>query len=135
MTKLCSKKCPLWGGQSERKIQCLNPQFAQGEKIYSQDGIYPTLRSGSDAGGRGYPNAYVAQAYAIGNGQVNQLYLQDKCGALNCMVDPMKVIQEVGNEWESLKNTSLETGERPEPQEHCVLTKEHMGGSENIVTD
>lgn len=83
--------------QSERKIQCLNPQFAQGEKIYSQDGIYPTLRSGSDAGGRGYPNAYVAQAYAIGNGQVNQLYLQNKCGALNCMVDPMKVIQEVEN--------------------------------------
>ena len=118
------------GGQSERKIQCLNPQFAQGEKIYSQDGIYPTLRSGSDAGGRGYPNAYVAQAYAIGNGQVNQLYLQDKCGALNCMVDPMKVIQEVGNEWESLKNTSLETGERSEPQEHCVLTKEHMGGGQ-----
>lgn len=56
------------------------------------------------------------------------MYLQDKCGALNCMVDPMKVIQEVGNEWESLKNTSLETGEKSEPQEHCVLTKEHMGG-------
>ena len=83
------------GGQNDRKIQCLNPQFSQGEKIYLEDGIHPTLRSGSDAGGRGYPNAYVAQAYAIGNGQVNQLYLQDKCGTLNCMVDPMKVMQKI----------------------------------------
>lgn len=35
------------------------------------------------------------KAYAIGNGQVHQLYLQDNCGALNCMQDRMKVMQEV----------------------------------------
>ena len=29
---------------------------------------------------------------AIGNGQVNQLYLQDKVGALNCMEDQQKVM-------------------------------------------
>lgn len=45
----------------DRKVQCLNPQFSQGEKIYHQNGNYPTLRSGSDTGGRGYPNAYVMQ--------------------------------------------------------------------------
>ena len=37
-------------------------------------------------------------AYAIGNGQVHQLYLQKKCGALNCMVDPMKIMQEIPTE-------------------------------------
>ena len=40
-------------------------------------------------------------AYAIGNGQVHQLYLQNTCGALNCMVDPMKVIQKIATEQES----------------------------------
>lgn len=30
--------------------------------------------------------------YCIGNGQVHQLYLQDKVGALNCMDDPQKVL-------------------------------------------
>ena len=34
-----------------------------------------------------------------------------------------------------LKNINSVIGERSKPQEHCVLTKEHMGGSENIVTD
>ena len=29
---------------------------------------------------------------AIGNGQVHQLYLQDKAGALNCMADQQKVM-------------------------------------------
>ena len=43
---------------------------------------------------RGGQNKPELDAYCIGNGQVNQLYLQDKCGALNCMDDPMKIIQE-----------------------------------------
>lgn len=30
--------------------------------------------------------------YCIGNGQVHQLYLQDKVGVLNCMGDPQKVL-------------------------------------------
>ena len=34
-------------------------------------------------------------AYAIGNGQVHQLYMQDKCGTLNCMSDQIKVIQKI----------------------------------------
>ena len=31
--------------------------------------------------------------YAIGNGQVNQTYLQEKVGALNCMSDQQKILK------------------------------------------
>lgn len=51
----------LMGDIPSEKAQCLNPQSSQGERIYSQDGICQTLRSGCDTGGRGYPNAYVMQ--------------------------------------------------------------------------
>jgi hypothetical protein len=44
--------------------------------------------------------------YCIGNGQVHQLYLQDKVGALNCMDDPQKVLTGGGDEDHSQKTYS-----------------------------
>ena len=59
-------------------------------------GAHPGSYSGQDA----YSDLLVTErerererwARAIGNGQVHQLYLQEKVGALNCMADPQKVL-------------------------------------------
>lgn len=40
--------------------------------------------------------------YCIGNGQVNQLYLQKTVGALNCMDDQQKVLERGGNDLETV---------------------------------
>ena len=40
--------------------------------------------------------------YCIGNGQVHQLYLSPKVGALNCMCDPQKIISGGGTEMETV---------------------------------
>ena len=81
------------------EIEC---NFDTANRIFDAKGIAPTitsvnadrmvLQSESMPTTGGHSEL---KAYAIGNGQVHQLYLQDKCGALNCMVDPMKVMQEV----------------------------------------
>ena len=81
------------------EIEC---NFDTANRIYDAQGISPTITSVnadrmvlqseklmSTTGGQN------GKAYAIGNGQVHQLYLQDNCGALNCMQDRMKVMQEV----------------------------------------
>ena len=112
------------------KCECLTPHFSQGERIYSQSGIYPTLRSGSDAGGKGYPNAYIlAEAYAIGNGQAEQTKMTDKVGTLNCMHDQIAVMQKMTS-WDGKNIVS-------------TLTASNAGGSQrmpdknnfNAVTD
>ena len=36
--------------------------------------------------------------YVIGNGQTNQLYLQNNCGALNCMGNQIAIIQKENND-------------------------------------
>lgn len=55
-------------------------------------GAHPGSYNGQDA----YSGLLVTErerwARAIGNGQVHQLYLQEKVGALNCMADPQKVL-------------------------------------------
>ena len=71
------------------EIEC---NFDTANRIYDAQGISPTitsvnadrmvLQSEKLMSTTGVQNG---KAYAIGNGQVHQLYLQDNCGALNCM--------------------------------------------------
>ena len=46
--------------------------------------------------------SYQRMNYCIGNGQVHQLYLQAKVGALNCMQDRQKILVGGGTEMETV---------------------------------
>ena len=107
-------KCPLWGGQMY--------DITHADDVVRETDKSPTLNARMGTGGNQVPilmgdipseedmvvleqesgqklmsttGGQNSKAYAIGNGQVHQLYLQDNCGALNCMQDRMKVMQEV----------------------------------------
>ena len=50
--------------------------------------------------------------WAIGNGQVNQLYLQEKVGSLNCMSDQQKVITRGGQRMDVVRRLTVKECER-----------------------
>lgn len=85
---LSAKACQGIINRSERRNKVLPPILKKALEM--QAGI--THDDMSTTGGQN------GKAYAIGNGQVHQLYLQDNCGALNCMQDRMKVMQEIGTD-------------------------------------
>ena len=53
---------------------------------WEEDDVSVTLRNRSGSYGGG------SEVFCIGNGQLHQLYLQEKVGALNCMDDQQKVL-------------------------------------------
>ena len=76
-------------------MRILNPWMPQGTQIADSNGIYPTLRG---CGGGGYQQGYLLgrreMDYCIGNGQLDQLAMNEKVGALNCMHDQQAVMTE-----------------------------------------
>ena len=55
-------------------------------------GAHPGSYNGQDAYNDLLVTERERERWAIGNGQVHQLYLQEKVGALNCMSDQQKVL-------------------------------------------
>ena len=69
---------------------CLQRRFSQ-VNIYEND-ISPTLEAGAGEGGNNTPMVTQEKAVCIGNGQLQQLKMSDKVGALNCMHDQQAVL-------------------------------------------
>ena len=69
---------------------CLQRRFSQ-VNIYEND-ISPILEAGAGEGGNNTPMFTQEKAVCIGNGQLQQLKMSDKVGALNCMHDQQAVL-------------------------------------------
>lgn len=77
------------------------PFVVEGAPVYclQGNGIDRALTAGCNGKGWKEGQSYTlntidrpAVAYAVGNGQANQVYLQDKMGALNCMHDQQAIV-------------------------------------------
>ena len=77
------------------------PFVVEGTPVYclQGNGIDRALTAGCNGKGWKEGQSYTlntidrpAVAYAVGNGQANQVYLQDKMGALNCMHDQQAIV-------------------------------------------
>ena len=61
-------------------------------EAFTTEGKHTSLTAGGGQAGQGFPCILTnMEAYTIGNGQTDNLRLQDKAGTLNCMHDPQIV--------------------------------------------
>lgn len=94
------KVCPMLPAQLDTGGNN-TPFVVEGAPVYclQGNGIDRALTAGCNGKGWKEGQSYTlntidrpAVAYAVGNGQANQVYLQDKMGALNCMHDQQAIV-------------------------------------------
>ena len=94
MESIPNKSYCIAGNSIDRQIQngC-NGKGVIEEQSYTLNTIdrHAVVQPMSNGGG-------VQSAYCVGNGQVHQMYLQEKAGTLNCMNEQQYVMQQVTDE-------------------------------------